>query len=78
MARPVTYRIVTRRDGRYDVEVNILGGGCFRRSGMPSMEEAEGSVSELSAVMAGCGAAVAEAGTPEAATLEGASSRAVH
>ncbi len=69
MSRPVTYRILPRPDGRYDVDVAIRHGKRFRRRGLASQAAAEASVIELGAIMAGCGAALAREGSAEAACL---------
>ena len=58
MAKPVTYSIVDRPDGRFDLVVLLGSGPPFTRHGFWTLAEAEEEVDWLRVLMTACGAPV--------------------
>ena len=56
MGRPVTFGVVNEPEGRFAVVAVSGSGSVNRRSGFPSLAEAERCIEDLRAAMAACGA----------------------
>jgi hypothetical protein len=59
LAKPVSYRIADRLDGRFDVIVVLHPHKVFRRVGLLTRAEAEEWLDGLRLLMAACGAPLA-------------------
>ena len=59
MAKPVSYRIANRPNGRFDVIVVLHPRKVFRQVGLLTLAEAEEWVDGLRVLMAACGAPIA-------------------
>jgi hypothetical protein len=60
LAKPVSYRIADRPDGRCDVIAVLHPRKVFRREGLATLAEAEEWEDGLRVLMAACGAPIVE------------------
>ncbi|GEP12736.1 hypothetical protein [Methylobacterium gnaphalii] len=60
MLRRVSYRIIERPDGRFDVVVTSVGGATLSREALETREDVEDALDTLRALMAACGVVVSE------------------
>ena len=61
MVQRVTYSIIDRPDGRFDVVVVLGATSLYAREGLMTLAEAEEELECLRALMAACGAPVVQA-----------------
>lgn len=60
MARSVSYQVVQRPDGQFDIAVTLAGGRTHFREGLASRADVDCALDLLRDLMAACGAPLIE------------------
>ena len=60
MARCVSYQIIQRPSGTFDIAVTLAGGRTHYREGLPTRADVDCAVNMLRDLMAACGASLVE------------------
>lgn len=60
MARYVSYQIIQRPNGNFDIAVTLAGGRAHYREGLPTRADVDRAVNILRDLMAACGASLVE------------------
>ena len=60
MTRRVSYRIIQRPNGNFDIAVTLAGGRTHYREGLTTRADVDSAVNILRDLMAACGASLVE------------------